>query len=227
MRKKYTDNIACMSKNQKRYGIIMKKDKRDLILDSAEELMSVMPDNDITINHIAKKAGIGKGSIYYYFQSKEEILDEVIVRSYKKALCEYFSDMNEQLSALEKIKCLFESIIKKQFNDNQENMIIALHLHESPALHNKMKLTAIDVISPVLTELLYQGIKEGTINTDAPEESAEMIVAVISFFFDTSVFPSDDKKMHNKLKILSKVLETCLQTEKGSFDFLFDIDSHM
>ena len=198
----------------------MKKDKKDLILDSAEELMSIMPNNDITIHHIAQNAGIGKGSIYYYFQSKEEILDEVIVRSYKRALCEYFNDMNEHQTALEKIKCLFESIIKKQFNDNQKNVIISLHLHDNPALHNKMKQTAINVISPVLTELLYQGMDEGTINTDTPEESAEMIVAVISLFFDTSVFTDGKEKVHNKLKVLSKVLETCLQTTPGSFDFL-------
>ena len=83
-----------------------------------------------------------------------------------------------------------------------------------------MKQTAINVISPVLTELLYQGMDEGTINTDTPEESAEMIVAVISLFFDTSVFTDGKEKVHNKLKVLSKVLETCLQTTPGSFDFL-------
>lgn len=210
---------------QKRLGAFMKTDKRDLILDSAEELMSVMSDSDITINHIAKNAGIGKGSIYYYFKSKEEILDAVILRGYKKALQEYFSGMNSGLTALEKIRCLFESIIKKKFRDKQDNLIIALHMRDNLMLHNKMKLTAIDVISPVLTDLLYQGIEEGTINSEMPEESAEMIVAVISFLFDTSVFPADEEKNHNKLKLLAKVLETCLQTAPGSFDFLFDIKS--
>lgn len=200
----------------------MKTDKRDLILDSAEELISATSADNVTIGDIAANAGIGKGSVYYYFKSKDEIIVEVILRSYKKALHEYFSEMNEQLPALEKIKCLFKSIIKKQFHDNRKNLIIALHIHDSPFLHNKMKLTAIDVISPVLTELLYQGIEEGTINTDAPEESAEMIVAVISFLFDTSVFPADNEKMHNKLKLFAKVLETCLQTSQGSFGFLFD-----
>lgn len=203
----------------------MKRDKRDLILDSAVELMSTTSVDNVTISSIAKNAGIGKGSVYYYFQSKEEIIAEVITRSYKKALQEYFCDMNEELPALEKIKRLFESIIKKQFHDDRKNLIIALNLHDSPMLHNKMKLTAIDVVSPVLTDILYQGIEEGTINSDAPEESAEMIVAVISFLFDTSIFPADDKKMYNKLKLLAKVLETCLQTAQGSFDFLFDTDS--
>ncbi len=199
----------------------MKKDKKDLILDSTEKLMSVMPDSEITINMIAKNAGIGKGSVYYYFQSKDEILDAVIERCYKRALHEYFSDINVHSTAIEKIRCLFQSIIKKEFHDNQQNLMLTLHLHDDLMLHHKMKLVALEEVSPVLTDLLYQGIEEGTIITDTPEESAEMIVAVITFLFDTSVFPPDDKKYYNKLRIFAKVLETCLQTEPGSFDFLF------
>ncbi len=200
----------------------MKKDKKNLILDSTEKLMSIMPDSEITINMIAKNAGIGKGSIYYYFQSKDEILDAVIERCYKKALHEYFSDINVHLTALEKICCLFQSIIKKEFHDNQQNLIIMLHLHDDLMLHNKMKLVALEEVSPVLADLLKQGTEEGTISTDTPEESAEMIVAVITFLFDTSVFPTDDKKNLNKLRLFAKVLETCLHTEEGSFDFLFN-----
>ncbi|MGN0620270.1 MAG: TetR/AcrR family transcriptional regulator [Porcipelethomonas sp.] len=199
----------------------MKTDKRNLILDTAEKLMTVTDDHDITINMIAQKAGIGKGSIYYYFQSKEEILDAVIDRCYKKALHEYFIDINTHATALEKIKFLFQSMIKKEFHDNQQNFIIALHLHDDLMLHNKMKLTAIQEVSPVLAGLLKQGIDEGSIITDTPDESAEMIVAVITYLFDRSIFSSDNQKTFSKMKLLASVLETCLHTAKGSFDFLF------
>lgn len=199
----------------------MKKDKKDLILDSTEKLMCILPDSEITMSMIAKKAGIGKGSIYYYFQSKNEILDAVIERCYKRALHEYFRDINVHSTALEKICCLFQSLIKKEFHDNQHNLIIMLHLHDDLMLHNKMKLVAIEEVTPVLTDLLYQGIEEGTIVTNTPEESAEMIVAVLTFLFDTSVFPPDDKKNINKLRIFARVLETCLQSSEGSFDFLY------
>ena len=58
----------------------MKTDKKSLILDSAEQLMTKMTDEEGTVNLIAKNAGIGKGSVYYYFKSKEEIISEVIER---------------------------------------------------------------------------------------------------------------------------------------------------
>ena len=200
----------------------MKSDKSSLILDAAEQLMCVMPDKDITVNHIAKKAGIGKGSIYYYYESKDDILHAVIERNYKKALREYFADINSDLPALEKIKMLFNSIIKKEFHDKQKNMIIALHLHEDAELHNKLKVSAISEVSPVLAELLREGIAEGTIHTDAPDECAEMIVAVITFLFDRSLFPENPDAMNKKMKILADVLETCLKTPKGGFEFFYN-----
>ena len=200
----------------------MKTNKRNLILDSAERLMFVMPDKDITINLIAKEAEIGKGSIYYYFRSKDEIINAVIERCYKKAIHEYFRAVNNYLTAVEKIKCLFQSMIKKEFHDNQQNFIIALHLNEDILLHNKMKQVAIDEVSPILTEILKQGVAEGSMLTDTPEESAEIIVGVLTFLLDDLSSTIDTHRTYNKLKILANVLETCLHTAEGSFNFLYE-----
>ena len=45
----------------------MKKDKKDLILDSTEKLMCIMPDSEITINMIAKNARILIGQVNKQF----------------------------------------------------------------------------------------------------------------------------------------------------------------
>ena len=206
----------------------MKADKRELIFGAMEELMSEVPYKEISVDSIAKKAGIGKGSIYYYFKSKDEILYAVIERSYRRAVHEYFESIHRrpETSVMEKIKLLFMSVIKRDFSGNEKNLIITLHLHEDTTLHQKMKCAAIQEIAPVLTELLKEGVSEGVISTESPKESAEIIVAVLTFFFDESVFLEDLKSMYTKLKILSQVLETCLKTEKGSFDFIFSGETY-
>lgn len=201
----------------------MKADKKEIILDAAERLMMKTSQNDISVSLIAKEAGIGKGSIYYYFKSKEEIMYAVIERGYRKALHEYFSCIDSQLPALEKIKMLFFCTIKKEFNDNRENLFRKLHVNEDVILHNYIKHIALAEMSPVLEKLLLQGIEEGSIHTDTPRESAEMIVAVLSFILDGTIF-ENDIATYNKLKVFANVLNICLSAEKGSFDFLFDVD---
>lgn len=200
----------------------MKSDKRDLILNATKELMTKMPDKEISVGLIAKTAKIGKGSIYYYFKSKEEILYAVIEHCYKRAIHEYFAKIEFESSAMEKIKLLFRSILKHEFQDNQKNLIYTLHLHDDPFLHNKMKLVAVQELSPILEMLLMQGIDEKSIWTDTPKESAEMIVAVLTFFLDNTVIPENNKSIQKKLKIFSNVLDTCLKAEKGSFNFLWE-----
>ena len=182
----------------------MKNDKKELIFDAMEQLMASAPYKEISVDTIAKKAGIGKGSIYYYFKSKDEILYSVIERSYRRAVHEYFESIKSQAdaSALEKIKKLLQSVIKEDFKDNEKNLIVTLHLNNDILLHNKMKYFAVQEISPILTELLQQGIKEGSIKTDTPKESAEIIVAVLTFLLDDNGFPEDSVSMKNKLKYL-------------------------
>lgn len=206
----------------------MKTDKKELIFKAMEQLMSEVPYKDISVDSIAKKAGIGKGSIYYYFKSKDEILYSVIERSYRRAVHDFFENIHSrpETTVMEKIKMLFLSTIKRDFSGNEKNLLITLHLHDDTTLHQKMKCAAVQEIAPVLTQLLNEGVTEGVICTNTPKESAEIIVAVLTFFLDESFFSEDLESMHNKLKILSEVFETCLKTGKGSFDFLYNGEAY-
>ncbi|MGN1223633.1 MAG: TetR/AcrR family transcriptional regulator [Ruminococcus sp.] len=205
----------------------MKNDKKEQIFDAMEQLLLTVPSGEISVDAIAKQAGIGKGSIYYYFKSKDEILSAVIERSYRRAIREYFNSISAEknalknMPALEKIKRLFQNLIKEDFQNNEQNLIVTLHLTDDLTLHKKMKYIAVQEIAPILTDLLKQGIAEGSIETDTPKESAEMIVAVLTFFLDDTIFPETPTSMKNKLKIFARVLETSLKTEEGSFDFLY------
>ena len=60
--------------------------KYDIILDALQKLLEEKTIQNISVSEIAQKAGIGKGSIYYYFPSKDAILDALIERSYETPL---------------------------------------------------------------------------------------------------------------------------------------------
>ena len=201
----------------------MNESKIDLILNSAEELMCSLnqPNKDITVDMIAKNAGIGKGSIYYYFKSKDEIVDAVIERSYSAAIREYFNDIKSCTNTFEKIKTLFHAMLKEEFWDKSKNIIISLHLNDDIVIHYKLMMTAIKTVSPLLTALLAEGQSDGSIHTESPKESAEMVVAMLTFLLNSKFFPSDKESAYRKMRLYAHVLETCFETPKGSFDFLF------
>jgi AcrR family transcriptional regulator len=56
----------------------IRKQKKRLILDTALELFAENGYHSTSISKIAKKAGISKGLTYNYFESKKEILGEIL-----------------------------------------------------------------------------------------------------------------------------------------------------
>ena len=51
------------------------------IFDSAENLFSEKDFHDVKMEEIAKKAGVGKGTIYTYFKSKEDLLFQCLTHN--------------------------------------------------------------------------------------------------------------------------------------------------
>ncbi len=56
----------------------IRKEKKNLILETALELFAENGFHATSISQIAKKAKISKGLTYNYFESKKEILDEIL-----------------------------------------------------------------------------------------------------------------------------------------------------
>lgn len=201
----------------------MKKDKYDIILDSARELMcSKSASTDITVDMIAKHAGIGKGSIYYYFKSKDEIIDAVINQCYTDAIADFISVIKTRESTMEKLRLLLRSILGTEMKDKSRNVIRELHLQNDIVTNYKLMMASIRVISPIVTDLLVEGTKKGELHTDSPEESSKMIVAMMTFLLDNSFFPQSNESRARNLRLYSQILDTCLHTEPGSFGFLSD-----
>ena len=199
----------------------MKTRKYDIILDAAKELMCSKDSvADITVDMIAKQAGIGKGSIYYYFISKDEIIDAVIDQCYSVAIEDFIAEIKSHKNSLEKLKLLFQSILSSELKDKCRNVIRELHLQNDIVTNYKLMMASIKVISPIVTELLVEGTEKGELHAEFPEESSRMIIAMLTFMLDNYFFPNSDENRLRSLKLYSQILETCLKTKPGSFDFL-------
>ena len=54
------------------------------ILKAAERVFQKWGSNKTTMEDIAREAGKGKSTLYYYYQSKEEIFDAVVIVEFEK-----------------------------------------------------------------------------------------------------------------------------------------------
>ncbi|MCF2447440.1 TetR/AcrR family transcriptional regulator [Dyadobacter sp. CY345] len=77
------------------------------ILEGADKLFQRYGLNKTTMEDIAKDAGKGKSTLYYYFKSKEEIFDAIIGREKDEFFQMLKGEISKAPTALEKFKTFY------------------------------------------------------------------------------------------------------------------------
>jgi len=89
-----------------------KENKRDLIIEAAIQVLSKKGYHNTKMEEIAVIAGIGKGTIYEYFQSKLQLLQEILERSFYLYDHSIKADISNSLSVEQKIRRLVEAHLR-------------------------------------------------------------------------------------------------------------------
>lgn len=193
--------------------------KKEIILDALRELFKEGKAGTASVSDIAKKAGIAKGGMYYYFRSKEEVLDTLVAREYEdiiKACNELVERSNG--NALEKFALLLKNYRGSHVDASLDEY---LHMSQNAAIHQKSLAQILSSLSSIIMRILKQGIDDGMFTCEYPQEYAEIIMSVFTFLLDPGIFPWEGEQYIMKLKALADMLEKGLQAEKGSFAFLY------
>lgn len=191
--------------------------KRDLILDTMLELLTEKKGECCSVSDIAKKAGIAKGGMYYYFKSKEEVFDALVERTYQDIIyhCQKIASSNEG-NALEKLKRLYTYYQSTVISSNLDNY---LHIPQNSSIHQKSLAKILTSLSPVIAQIIEQGNEEKIFNCSHPLELSETILSVFCFLFDPGIFNWTPEQIERKLVVLVSLFENGLGAPKGSVDF--------
>ncbi len=133
--------------------------KRDLILDAMQELMNETSNRAISVSDIAEKAGIGKGSIYYYFESKNDIIEAVIERSYSMAIRKSKELVSStDIDAFAKMEIIFRACLEASSElKRQEECGSFIEIQQSALIHQKFMTFLIRNLKPILSDIIRQG----------------------------------------------------------------------
>ncbi len=195
--------------------------KYERILDALQELLENHKLQSISVSEIAETAGIGKGSIYYYFPSKDAILEALVERSYEKPLqtAKALAGRTE-ISPFIRMAMIFEAcrnssseFIKSENNKNSGTQ-------EKSFLHQKYINHIITELKPVLAEIIRQGIKTGQICFSDPDALAEIVLIVLTVKMDNTLIPSSKEDIENTISALISLLEKGTDNPPGSLNFL-------
>lgn len=195
------------------------EERKKEILDVAEELFTTKGYAETTINDILQKIGIAKGTFYYYFKSKEDVMDAIVDRFIEIGV--RAAENIAQDSTLKAPEKIFQIIMAQNPDDSGKGkMIEELHRVNNAEMHQKSLVETILKLTPILTEVIEQGIDEGTFNTPYPKETVEVLLVSSGFLFDEGIFQWEASELMQKAIAFTYILETTLGAEAGSFSYL-------
>ncbi len=131
------------------------------ILNEAQKLFRHFGCSKTTMEDIAKAAGKGKSTLYYYYKSKDEIFSEVVSREMEEVFRKVQEEVGKASSAEEKLKALcltkFRILQEKANLYNVVRGEIEANLHSMRDLARRYEIREIHLVRHILKFGLEKG----------------------------------------------------------------------
>lgn len=94
--------------------MIKLNEKKELIIQAFVKLYRTSKNYEtISLKAIAVEAGIGKSTIYEYFDNKEDLISQALIYTFNKATTNVLVELDESLSFEESLRYLMKSLLNK------------------------------------------------------------------------------------------------------------------
>ena len=183
-------------------------DKRERILNAAFHLFKQFGFLKTTVDEIARSAQVGKGTVYFYFKNKEDILLSLVEREFSIGIAEIGKAMDQVEKAEEKLRVLFQSTFR--FFHSNELVSKVLSMDQGLALSAiTEKNKAYQSISiNTFMELLDQGQKDGVFRPMNNGKVAFILDNLIRSFHYMHILGFD---LHSPEDILEPLIDLVLK----------------
>jgi len=154
-----------------------REEVRETILDSVDRLLARYGYRKMTIDDVAREAGIGKGTVYLFFESKEELalsrIDRIIDRVQRRlreiaGSSEPIPDRIRKM-LVERVLARFDSV--HHHNESIDDILAAIR---PSLLQRRERYFALE--AKIFAEVLREGKRDGSLRALDPVPTAETLL---------------------------------------------------
>ena len=189
------------------------KRKKEL-LKIAYDMFLTQGYENTSVDEIIEKAQIAKGTYYYHFQSKEQMLEEVIDMMIDSETKIAKQIITMDISVPQKIVMMLTSMKPTEAEQPIKN---ALFQPENVLMHHKVRRKLINILTPILSEVIKEGVDEGIFECDNIPERVKMLLIISDGTFNEGTFSEQD------ISVFIDMTEKLLGAEKGTMSFIYGL----
>jgi len=212
--------------------IIKKYDERRTeFLNIAQELFFTQGYDQTSVESIIRKMGLSKGTFYYYFKSKEDLLDKLTYKMSKKILEEVKKIVEkDDLNAIDKLNKAYAvaGSVKLENIELLKVLLKAFYNDRNLFFRHKMSMSSMEILAPEFSKIIRQGVNEKVFNTPFPDESARLIFEIANTFsgkipqliMDLDKNPENLNKVEKEYRVYENAIERIVGAEEGTVEIV-------
>jgi AcrR family transcriptional regulator len=159
--------------------------RRDAFLDVAQRLIQTKGYEAMSIQDLLDELDASKGAFYHYFDSKQALLEAVVERFADGAVASLEPILiDPRLPALTKLERVFAGIasLKAEQKDLMLAIIEVWNSDGNAIVREKVRRLSERIMVPLFSAVVKQGVEEGTLDVESPDETAKVLVSLMLGF---------------------------------------------
>ena len=162
--------------------------KRREILDAAQRLVLTKGYEQMSIQDILDEVQISSGAFHHYFDSRKTLLEAFIERirqESEKPLLPIIHDPH--LTAIQKFQGFFDTLDSLRIAHKADVIKLGRvwYTDANAIVRQKVEEAIFALRAPLITEIVHQGVREGTFTIAYPDKAGEVILSLLQGMGDT------------------------------------------
>lgn len=152
-----------------------KEERRNEIIETAGKLFEEKGYEQTQVQDIVNEIGVAKGLFYYYFKSKDEVMEELADR-YADAIIDAVNKLiDKDIATFDKINRIFQIFIDSA--EEKFGIFMGILNVKNGITHERIFFNVGKKMVPLVTELILSGNDNGECNCSDPKFITEFLVS--------------------------------------------------
>ena len=180
----------------------------NLIIEVATKLFTEKGYDHTSLQDIISETKLSKGAIYHHFKSKDEIISAVTENQTQttKSMLESWLSETGALTGKEQLAAILEKNLDCQ-DAHYLDEVMSGRMKSAEFVLSYMQ-TCVNQDAALISNTIQQGITDGSIVTDFPDECAEVFLLLMNVWCDPAVFRCDTRKLSLRLRFLQHLMKS-------------------
>ena len=152
-----------------------KEERRNEIIETAGKLFDEKGYEQTQVQDIVNEIGVAKGLFYYYFKSKDEVMEELADRYADTIIDAVNKLIDKDIATFDKINRIFQIFIDSA--EKKFGIFMGILNVKNGITHERIFFNVGKKMVPLVTELILSGNDNGECNCSDPKFITEFLVS--------------------------------------------------